>query len=222
MSPGIRSAGKRIATAVVLLVLGAACSSGSGKAAENPTTTSAATTQPSKPTTPTSTRPRAKLEFRAVVESEGRALVIPATPDSQPGVTGSCASLVAKSRKQRSSREEVVFDRKRQNCYVVGPALLTGAAIESGQVVYDSNQSQWVVNVHFGNDDFVTKIAQPYLHRQIAIVLNGVVQSAPIINPGITGRDAELFGQYTRTDAVKAAAAIMGIAPSQVRLGSNG
>lgn len=98
--------------------------------------------------------------------------------------------------------------------------LSTGAAIDSAKVQYDSGRSQWAVGVHFGNDDFVTKVAKPMVNKTIAILLDGVVQSAPTVHAGVTGRDIEISGGdsgYTRAAAVLVAASIIGIAPSKVR-----
>jgi len=53
----------------------------------------------------------------------------------------------------------VLFDRERENCYVLGPALLTGDRVDRASVVFDSNTSQWVVTVHFSTDEFVTRVA---------------------------------------------------------------
>ena len=97
--------------------------------------------------------------------------------------------------------------------------LLTGAGVASATVVYDENSSQWAVNVHFANNDFLTKIAVPYLNKTVAIVLDGVVQGAPVINPGITGRDVEITGDDTQAQATDIAAAILGVAPSQIHVG---
>ena len=36
---------------------------------------------------------------------------------------------------------------------------MTGKDIGSTSAQYDSNSSQWAANVHFKNNDFVTKIA---------------------------------------------------------------
>jgi preprotein translocase subunit SecD len=108
--------------------------------------------------------------------------------------------------------QAILFDRKRKACYLVGPTLLTGAAIDKATVVYDSTSSQWAVNLHWGNDDFLTKVANPLVNREVAIVVNDVVQSAPTINPGFTGRAVEITGDFSRADAVKAAAAIAGVA----------
>ena len=95
----------------------------------------------------------------------------------------------------------ILPDRKQTSCYVLGPALVTGKSIGSASVVYDSTQSQWATNVHFKNNDFIDKIAKPLVGKNVAIELDGVVQSAPLINPNITGRDVEITGQFTQGEA---------------------
>jgi preprotein translocase subunit SecD len=95
----------------------------------------------------------------------------------------------------------VLPDRKRTFCYVLGPAVVTGKSIGTAGTQYDSNTSQWVTNVHFKNNDFVDKIAGPYLEKLVAIELDGVVQSAPKINQGITGRDVQISGDFTQGEA---------------------
>ena len=95
----------------------------------------------------------------------------------------------------------ILPDRKQTSCYVLGPAIVTGKSIGSASVIYDSTSSQWATNVHFKNNDFLTKIAQPLVNKQVAIELDGVVQSAPTINPGITGRDVEITGAFTQGEA---------------------
>jgi preprotein translocase subunit SecD len=179
-------------------VLVAACSSGSGKpTAVSASTTSTSTTPPTEVSTPTSTRPRATLEFREVRKQ-----------------------LPTSNRACRQPVPATFSDRGGHFCYILGPALLTGVAIDSAKALYDSGRSQWAVDVHFGNDDFVTKVAEPMVNKTIAILLDGVVQSAPTVHPGITGRDVEISGGnsgYTRSAAILVAASILGIAPSTVR-----
>ena len=72
------------------------------------------------------------------------------------------------------------------------------------------------------NNDFFKKIVEPNVNKEVAIVLNGVVLSAPTINPGITGRSVEITGDFSRSDAVNAAALIMGVASSHVKVDSIG
>jgi preprotein translocase subunit SecD len=165
-------------------------------------------------------KPKATLEFRALQYSGENPLIIPAQQaGTGPGNARSCAELVKASERPSSpAREAVLFDRTRTNCYVLGPALLTGDRVDAASAMFDQNQRQWVVDVHFATNEFVTKVAQPLVNRVVAIVLDGVVQTAPTVNPGITGRDVQISGDYTRTEAIAVAAAIRRISPSKVRV----
>jgi len=197
----------------LLVVVLSACSSGTKSATS--TTTSVGLAHTTKATTQTSTGPKGSLEFRELEYAGLSPFVFPAKERV-------CAT------KHFSPVKPVVpgtvlFDRRHQYCYfVVGPVLLTGAAVESATVVYDPTESEWAVDLHWSNNDFLTKIAHPQVNKIVAIVLNGVVQSAPVINPGITGRDVEITSAYSRAQAVNAAASIMGIAPSKVRVDATG
>jgi preprotein translocase subunit SecD len=113
----------------------------------------------------------------------------------------SCEALIKKNPSPLPADQQVVLpDRAREACYVLGPAIVTGKSVGSANAVYDTTQG-WVTNVKFKNNDFVDKIAGPYVNKQVAIELDGVVQSAPTINPGITGRDVQISGDFTQGEA---------------------
>jgi preprotein translocase subunit SecD len=189
---------------VALLVAGAGCSS-------------------SSTTHRDAARPKAVLEFRAVQYSGDTPLTIPNEikvrgTGTVPGDGRSCAALAAES--DRSGvQEAVLFDRTPKFCYVLGPVLLNGDRIDAAAVAFDSTMQQWVVDIHFETNEFVTRVAQPLVNRVVAIVLDGVVQSAPQIHPGITGHDVQIAGGYTRSEAIAVAASIRGVSPSKVRVG---
>jgi preprotein translocase subunit SecD len=191
-----------------LLVIAAGCSSSSTPKRATPTTPDRATSTTKEPA---ASRPKGKLEFRAVQYRGEEPLVMPDT------ATGdlSCDSLVKAAAKRPASqaREEVLFDRTRETCYVLGATLLTGANVDEARALFDGNRGQWVVDVHFSTDEFITRVAAPNVNRIVAIVLDGVVQTAPRINPGITGRDVQISGDYSHRDAIAIAASIRGIAP---------
>jgi hypothetical protein len=211
----MRFADRRFFTVVVIgtvSVLAAACSSGTSKTAPAPTSTSIPRTTVA--TAPTPTRPRGSLEFREVEYTGLNPLFFPAS--ERPCVAKRLSSVAP------AIPGTVLFDRKHQYCYFVGAVLLTGAGIVLASVVYDPTQSAWAVNLHFDNNDFLTKIAGPLVDKELAIVLNGVVQSAPDINPGIAGRDIEITGDYSRAEAINVAASIIGIAPSRVKVDASG
>ena len=161
--------------------------------------------------------PRGRLEFRPL-EYNGD------SPLEYPNDTGGqCSKLIAKSPPDAPSAAEVVLlDGPKKTCYVLGPALVTGASVDSGSVVYDSTSSQWSANIHFRYDDFLAKIAGPLSNKEVAIVLNGVVASAPTINPGITGREVEITGNFTKAQAVDALGSILGVTPASVRIETPG
>jgi preprotein translocase subunit SecD len=113
-----------------------------------------------------------------------------------------CKALIKQSPPDTDEAQQVILpDRKQESCYVLGPAIVTGKSVGSANVQYDSTSSQWAANVHFKNNDFLDKIAGPLVNKNVAIELDGVVQSAPNINPGITGRDVEITGAFTQGEA---------------------
>jgi hypothetical protein len=127
-----------------------------------------------------------------------------------PDGASSChgGRLVTPPAKQTSDAQIVLTDRQKSACYELGPTLLLGTNVGSADAVADPTSSSWIVNVHFTNDDFVKKVASVELNKQIAIVLDGVVQSAPKVDPGITGSDVTISGGYDQATARGTAARI--------------
>ena len=117
-------------------------------------------------------------------------------PSGASGAFPGCEKLIASAQQTSSAQPAVLADRTKSACYLLGPVLVTGAAVRKADAVYDDTLSSWTVDVHFGNDDFLNKIAAPLVGKEVAIILDGVVQSAPTINPGITGRDVEISGNH--------------------------
>jgi len=114
----------------------------------------------------------------------------------------SCEALIKKNPSPLPADQSVVLpDRDNKYCYVLGPAIVTGKSVGKADAAYNSTRSQWVTNIHFKNNDFLDKIAQPLVGQLVAIELDGVVQSAPEINQGITGRDVEISGDFSQGEA---------------------
>ncbi len=95
----------------------------------------------------------------------------------------------------------ILPDLQKTACYSLGPTILTGRNVGTATAIVNSTTAAWEVNVHFKNNDFVTKIARPYVNQQVAIELDGVVQSAPTIDAGITGQDITISGSFTSKQA---------------------
>jgi preprotein translocase subunit SecD len=100
-----------------------------------------------------------------------------------------------------ADQQVVLPDLQKSACYLLGPTILTGRNVGTATAVVNTQTAAWEVNVHFKNDDFVTKVATPYVGKQVAIELDGVVQSAPTINQGITGQDITISGSFTSKEA---------------------
>jgi len=162
----------------------------------------AVTTVPSSTTVTTAASTTAPSAASTTVGGLTPTTIPPSTTTTPPRAFPGCASLIKASPPDTDTAQQVILpDRKRTSCYVLGPAIVTGKSVGTANVIYDSTTSQWATNVHFKNNDFLTKIAGPLVNKQVAIELDGVVQSAPTINPGITGRDVEITGAFTQGEA---------------------
>jgi preprotein translocase subunit SecD len=134
------------------------------------------------------------------------------TPTTGPTTTSTtlkpnatCKDIETPESKNVATSPVVLPDREpeKNGCWALGPALLTGKSVKTARSSYatDSSGSGWGVDVTFKNDDFVNKVATPNVGQQVAIELDGVVQSAPVINQGITGRTVRISGNFTQGEA---------------------
>ncbi len=86
--------------------------------------------------------------------------------------------------------------------YIVGPALLTGSALQSAYAGVDSSGT-WSVSFSLtsaGSPKF-DAIATKYYQQQLAIVLDGIVESAPTINAKTFGGQGNITGSFTQAQA---------------------
>jgi preprotein translocase subunit SecD len=84
--------------------------------------------------------------------------------------------------------------------YILAPTVLTGEAISSADAQFQPS-GEWTVDVDFDGNQFVDKVAQPYVGQPIAIVLDGVVVSAPVIQPDITSSNVQITGAFSEGEA---------------------
>jgi preprotein translocase subunit SecD len=100
-------------------------------------------------------------------------------------------------------------DRNGATKYLLMPASVVGTDVKTASAglqgsggATNVNTGQWVVNVDFtgsGQGKF-TKLTERTIGRQVAIVLDGVVQSAPQTNERIAG-SAQISGSFNQSDA---------------------
>jgi preprotein translocase subunit SecD len=179
-------------------VIAAGLASESAQAKAATTSTTAPTTAPGATTT-TTAPPATAAEAKAAVASCDDARVsalttIPTTTrlDDQRNV---CVVLPDKPGGKNAPR------------YYLGKAGLTGKAVSSAKAQFLSGQG-WTVTMDLtgaGSSKWDT-LAQQQFHKQVAIVLDGLVQSAPQIQPNDAtfssfGGTAQISGSFTGGEA---------------------
>ena len=100
---------------------------------------------------------------------------------------------------------------------VLGPAEVTTSAIAIAQAVSPPGSSQWIVDCTLTSQGTTTwnALAQASFHEYIAVDVDGVVISAPLIEPGNSsyvsfGNQLQLSGNFTRSSARQLAALLGG------------
>jgi preprotein translocase subunit SecD len=129
---------------------------------------------------------------------------VPSTTSTTLAPGTKCSSQLTPTNKIETDKPAVLASKPpERSCYVVGPAILTGKSVKTARASYgqDNNGAGWGVDVTFRGNDFVEKIATPYVGQYVAIELDGVVQSAPVINQGITGRTVRISGNFSQGEA---------------------
>jgi preprotein translocase subunit SecD len=99
--------------------------------------------------------------------------------------------------------------------YVLGPEQMTGKAIKSA-IAQQDQTGNWVVNYTLNgsaNSQLWDSVAQKNFHALLGIELDGIVYSAPIIQPGQAafssfGGQGQISGNLTQTDANQLAQAL--------------
>jgi SecD/SecF fusion protein len=149
----------------------------------------------------------AKLEFRLVYADNGERLrqidegkqVIP--PDyrietyklSAEGapMTNEFGEAVAGAKEK--PREERLLVKKK--------ADLSGDRVSSAGASYE--RDGWVVHLRFDSEGAKKfgDITAAHVHHRFAIVLDGAIQSAPVIQDAIYGGDAQITGRFTEEEA---------------------
>ncbi|MEV6010902.1 hypothetical protein AB0M29_29305 [Streptomyces sp. NPDC051976] len=126
-----------------------------------------------------------------------------------------------------SSQPTAGCDRDLGQKYLLGPAAIVGTDVKSAKSQLATG-GQWAVDLDFtaaGSAKFAAITAtlsqQTSPANQFAIVLDGDVLSAPMVQQAITGGQAQITGTFTRQRAVDLAALISsGALPVRLTVGS--
>ncbi|MFE0625464.1 hypothetical protein ACFW3D_00675 [Streptomyces sp. NPDC058864] len=113
--------------------------------------------------------------------------------------------------------------------YLLGPVALSGTEIRDAAAVLDTqNATGWQIRLTFGRSgarkfaELTGRLAGELSPaNQCAMVLDGAVLSAPLVNSAITGGTAVITGNYTRSSAGRLAAQLgSGSLPTEMEVAS--
>ncbi|MGM0441631.1 MAG: protein translocase subunit SecD [Elusimicrobiota bacterium] len=119
---------------------------------------------------------------------------------------------------------EILEDRRRNRFLVEKEAELTGAALEDAKVNVGGEFGQPRINFYLKDDaaDKFEDITAANVDRRLAIVLDGVVQSAPVIRDRIPGGQGIIEGQFDMESARDLAIVLRaGALPAPVKIIEN-
>ncbi len=127
---------------------------------------------------------------------------VPPTTTTLPG-----GRLKASSRAEDKPDREVVLPEISggdvHRYWRLGPAELTGEILKSATPQFDQNVNTWLVRFTLtdeGSNAF-DQLATKYVGQQVAIVLDGVVKSAPGIEEEKFGGQGQITGDFTEREA---------------------
>jgi preprotein translocase subunit SecD len=91
--------------------------------------------------------------------------------------------------------------------YLLAESKVLGTHVDQADFTFDPQRSQWIVTLSFNGEgqDRWTNLTAETKDKQVAVVLDNEVVSAPTIQERIAG-DAEITGSFTRTEAQNLAA----------------
>jgi preprotein translocase subunit SecD len=154
----------------------------------------------------------AELRFRPVLDilpPEGFKPSTTTTAAADPNATTTTTIEVPTTKREDDKADQEVvlpeLDRDGQvvQRYRLGPSELTGKALRSARAAFNSQNGQWSVSFTLTGDGSKAfdELAQRNFQRQVAIVLDGVVKSAPSINATEFKGKGDISGDFTQRDA---------------------
>jgi SecD/SecF fusion protein len=138
----------------------------------------------------------AKLEFRLVYADSGQRLK--QIDDGQEVIPPDYRIEVYKAHAERGDKTE---KPKEERLLVKKKADLGGDRVTSAHAGYGNEG--WEVSLNFDSDGAKKfgEITQAHVNHRFAVVLDGIIQSAPNIKEPIYGGNARISGSFTEQDA---------------------
>ncbi|MDR1523492.1 MAG: protein translocase subunit SecD [Endomicrobium sp.] len=165
----------------------------------------------------------ALLEFRIVNNSQeaGRALDLLTNKGIKPAQYREDPSKYPEIEISLPEGSSIFEGRGNEGYYVLDKALLTGAALTNAKVEFGGQFGQPIVSIEFSKEGgrIFADITERNREKNLAIVLDGIVQSAPVIRNRIPDGKAIIEGSFNAEDARLLATVLRaGALPAPVRV----
>ncbi len=185
-----------------------AAGAGKGIAAPRggPSTTTTAAATSSTVAAPTTTTTAGPATTTTTVDPE---TAVPLTPAAQ----------------DKRNATVILCDRDGTTRYQLGPTAFTGKGVSTAKASFDSGGSGWVVLLTLTGDGLAkfnqlaaSSFQQPAPKNAVAMVLDGVVQSAPAFQADSFTGDVQISGDFSQTEAEDLATVLkFGALPVQLK-----
>jgi preprotein translocase subunit SecD len=177
-----------------------------------PTTTSTSTTTTTRPGATTTTAPG------ATTTPTGSSTTVAASATTVPGATTTTVAPTTTTttpdglvpltdRDDDRADAEVVLpyfdDNKELIRYRLGPTVITGKVIRTARAEVDPNSGAWYVSFETtgpGSREF-DAMAAANIQKPVAIVLDGIVKSAPVIQQAQFNGQGQITGSFSEREA---------------------
>ncbi|HEX2039190.1 MAG TPA: protein translocase subunit SecD [Acidimicrobiales bacterium] len=154
----------------------------------------------------------AELRFRPVAEilpPEGFKPSTTTTAPADPNASTTTTTEVPTTRREDDVADQPVvlpeFDDEGNVVarYRLGPTELTGKALKSARAAFNPDANKWAVSFTMTSEGATQfdELAKRNYRRQVAIVLDGVVKSAPEINATEFKGKGEISGDFSEREA---------------------
>jgi preprotein translocase subunit SecD len=144
----------------------------------------------------------------STIAQKGEVLDAQATTTTAPATTTTTQNLSEVPSTSDTPGQNVILPIRKDadnggNRLSLGPELMTGKDVKSADARFESGTG-WDVHLSFTGDGFkkFNDLAAKYVGKQIAIVLDGVVQSYPVIkDANFTSNDVVISGNFKESEA---------------------
>jgi protein-export membrane protein SecD len=147
----------------------------------------------------------ALLEFRIVNNSQeaGKALDLLTSKGIKPAQYREDPSKYPEIESSLPEGSSIFEGKGSDGYYVLDKALLTGAALTNAKVEFGGQFGQPIVSIEFSKEGgrIFADITEKNRERNLAILLDGIVQSAPVIRNRIPDGKAIIEGSFNAEDA---------------------